>query len=173
MVADATAVRQPGASREAENLRFRRYLRAHHISEDPLRIIARRHLSEFDCTGCGNCCRETRVVVSPADIDRIADHLRMRPDDVVRKYTVHDSDNEETLLLQQNDACVFLDRNVCIIYQARPNSCRNFPPIAARARLLGGRMSSVCRQAGICPVVEESLEEYKKLVGFHAGIQPG
>jgi hypothetical protein len=34
-------------------------------------------------------------------------------------------------------------------------------------------MTSVCRQAAICPVVFEALEEFKHLTGFHPKARPG
>jgi uncharacterized protein len=166
MATDSTPDRRPAESQEAENLRFRRFLRAHHVSDNPLHLIAEQHLNACICTSCGNCCRETRVVVSPLDIDAIAHHLQMKPDDLMRSYTVHDSESVETLLGHEHGGCIFLHSNLCLIYEARPRACRDFPPIASRQRLLGSRMSSVSRQAAFCPIVAGALEEYKKLVGF-------
>ena len=149
-----------------ENLGFRRYLRAHHISDDHLRKRARRILDEFDCTSCSECCRRTRVQVSAAEIEAIAAELCIDRADVRRLYTEHGQEKSETLLRQVNDQCVFLHRNLCLVYESRPHACRHFPAIAEPQRSLGARMASVCRQAGFCPVVYNALEDFKKETGF-------
>ena len=166
MVTDLAAVRRLAKSHEAQNLRFRRYLRTHHISDRPLRVIAGELLDKFDCKTCANCCRQTRVVVSKPEIDAIAQHLEMKPAEVTRLYTIQDKTSQETSLRQENDACVFLHNNTCLVYEARPRACRNFPAVAGNKRLLGSRMSSVCRQTLFCPVVYTALEEFKTLTGY-------
>jgi Fe-S-cluster containining protein len=92
--------------------------------------------------------------------------LNMDPGDVLRLCTVPGDNSSETLLKQDNDACIFLDSGLCMVYEARPGACSQFPAIALHANLLGNRMSSVCRQAAICPVVFQALDEFKRLTGF-------
>jgi Fe-S-cluster containining protein len=61
---------------------------------------------------------------------------------------------------------VFLDGNLCLIYDARPKACRNFPHLGLAMRTLGGRLSSICRWASLCPIVYNALERYKHVVGY-------
>jgi hypothetical protein len=167
MLTDPDEVRRLARLHEAEDLEFRRYVHDHHISDRPLRERVAGLLAEFDCTKCGNCCRQTRVEVSEVEIAAIAEDLAMDAGKVKQMYTERGADSSEVLLDQPGGACVFLDGGLCMVYEARPEACRQFPAIALHADLLGNRMSSVCRQAGICPVVFEALEEFKHLTGFH------
>lgn len=168
MQTDLEELKRRAQAHLAEDIEFRRYVRDHHISDHPLRERVAELLAGVDCQQCANCCRETRVPVTRAEIASIAAHLRMTPWEVGRMYTETGEGKDEILLKQTGGQCVFLDHGQCITYAARPEPCRQFPAIALHADLLGNRMSSVCRQASICPVVFEALEEFKHRTGFHA-----
>lgn len=167
MLTDPVEIRRLARQHEAEDLEFRRHIHDHHISDHPLRQRAAELLDGFDCTKCSNCCRQTRVQVSDGEIEAIAAYLAMDAGEVGRLYTERGDDSAETLLKQPDGECVFLDDGLCLLYEARPEACKQFPAIALHADLLGNRMPSVCRQAAICPVVFEALEEFKHLTGFH------
>jgi Fe-S-cluster containining protein len=93
----------------------------------------------------------------------------MTEDQVTRMYTNPDSDSSSSRVLRNTgNACVFLDGNLCMIYEARPAACRNFPHISAHSTTVGSRWSSLCRRAAVCPIVYNALEAYKKLVGYRA-----
>ncbi|MBA3976175.1 MAG: hypothetical protein C0504_18365 [Candidatus Solibacter sp.] len=173
MLTDPAEIRRLARQHEAEDLEFRRYVHGRHISDHPLRERAAALLQTFDCKSCGNCCRQTRVPVSADGIAAIAAFLGMDAGKVRQLYTERGDDSSETLLRQQDDACVFLDAGLCMVYAARPEACRQFPAIALHADLLGNRMPSVCRQAAICPVVFQALEEFKHLTGFHPKARHG
>lgn len=173
MLTDLIQIRRLARLHEAENLEFRRHVHDRHISDHPLRERVSALLKQFDCTQCANCCRQTRVPVSADEIAEIAACLAMEAAKVRQLYTERGDDSSETLLKQQDDACVFLDGGVCMVYEARPEACRQFPAIALHADLLGNRLPSVCRQAAICPVVFEALEEFKHLTGFRPKANPG
>jgi Fe-S-cluster containining protein len=64
---------------------------------------------------------------------------------------------------------VFLRGNLCTVYEARPRACREFPYLVSHQRSLGGRMSSVCKHASLCPIVFNALEAYKHAVGYRRG----
>jgi Fe-S-cluster containining protein len=64
------------------------------------------------------------------------------------------------------DGCIFLDGNLCMIYEARPKTCRDFPHVAVGTHSLGGRPSSLRRWAALCPIIFNALESYKHLTGF-------
>jgi hypothetical protein len=167
VVTDLAEIRRLGQAKEGENVAFRRYLAAHHAASGPFQILAGEIQQSIDCTGCANCCRHSVVNLSPSDIDSIARHLRVEPAHVIRHYTVPDPDAREDRLLRSTDeGCVFLRGNLCSVYPARPKACRDFPHVALGARSLGGRFSSLCRWASLCPIVYNALESYKKLVGY-------
>lgn len=166
MVTDLVQIRRLGERGEGDNLRFRRFLRDHHYRDGLLHRIARDVENQINCKACANCCRETRVNVSSMDIDALAAHLSLSQEEVIHKYTYPDPEDRETILRHTDDGCVFLDGNLCIVYDARPLVCREFPYLATDARSLGGRMSSVCKHASICPIIHNTLEAYKHAVGY-------
>jgi Fe-S-cluster containining protein len=168
MLTDLDELRRLAHAHAAEDLEFRRHVHDHHISDHPLRQHVAGLLASFDCQECANCCRETRVPVSDGEVATIAACLKMTPWEAARMYTEKGEEAGEILIRQMNGQCIFLDRGQCIVYEARPEPCRQFPAIALHADLLGNRMSSVCRQASICPVVFEALEEFKRKTGFRA-----
>lgn len=168
MVTDLAEVRRLAESKQAENTDFRRFLTAHHVPEEPFHILAGDIQRHIDCTACGNCCRYTLVNVTKGDIDAIAQHLGVERSEVVRLYTTPDpAAPSQRLLRNDHNACAFLDGNVCLIYEARPKVCRDFPHVAEGVHTLGARMASVCRNAWFCPIIYNALEAYKKLVGYH------
>jgi hypothetical protein len=167
MLTDLDEIRRLARQHAAEDLEFRRHVHDRHISIQPLRERVAALLETFDCKSCGNCCRQTRVSAAADEIAAIAAFLGMDAGRVKQLYTERGDDSSETLLKQQDDSCVFLDGGLCMVYEARPEACRQFPAIALHADLLGNRLPSVCRQAAICPVVFEALAEFKHLTGFH------
>jgi len=168
MVTDLVQIRRLGEAKEAENLHFRRYLSAHRVPIAPLRDVATEISRQIDCTQCANCCRHGSVIVSQAEIEAIADYLGIEPAEVVRQYTAPDPEGPATRLLRSTrDGCVFLEGNLCMIYEARPRACREFPHVTLAKRSLGGRVSSLCRWAPLCPIIYNALEAYKRLVGYH------
>jgi hypothetical protein len=74
MVTDLVQIRRLGEAKEAENLRFRRYLSAHHVPLGPLRDLASGISRQIDCTECANCCRHGSVTAFQSDIEVIADY---------------------------------------------------------------------------------------------------
>jgi hypothetical protein len=42
---------------------------------------------QMDCKACANCCRETRVNISRKDLEALARHLGMPPEQVIKKYS--------------------------------------------------------------------------------------
>ena len=108
--------------------------------------LARKHLKDMPdniaCPpGCAECCSGYEPFVSRADVHRIAEHLGMSDDDVIREYVVErpSADGFYVGWLRKvsddiADQCVFLmgsrsGRHYCGIYEARPGDCRDFTPI--------------------------------------------
>jgi Fe-S-cluster containining protein len=169
LVTDPDRVRVLAAAQETENLQFRRHLAAHHHHAiEPFQIIAERIERQFDCQQCANCCREMSVDVSRAEIEAVALSLNMSADDVQHRYTEVDPGNSsQRVLRSEKGACVFLDQNLCTIYDARPKACREFPHVHVGAHTLGARFESICLHSSVCPILFNALEEYKHVVGYH------
>ena len=168
MLTDLVEIHRLTTMRRGENLAFQRHLASHHYPEKPFRILSRTVEKQIDCTACANCCRQTQVGLSDFDIDTVARYLGIEPMEVVRQYTTPDPDDSTARVLRHTeDGCIFLDGNLCMVYEARPRACREFPHLATGARSLGSRMPSVFKRACFCPIVYNVLESYKKLIGYH------
>ncbi len=173
VVTDLAEVLRIGTAKAQENRDFRRYLSARHARETPFQILASGIEQQVDCTSCANCCRHSVVPVSAEEMDAIARYLETTPESVARLYTAPDPDTPSRRILRSSpEGCVFLDGNLCMIYDARPKACREFPHVAVGSHTLGGRPASLARWAALCPIVFNAIEEYKHLTGFHPHEKP-
>ncbi len=84
----------------------------------------------FKCTECGKCCTGSpgNVWVSEQEMSSISKLLNISIELFKRKY-VRQRNNRFALIEKksQNNDCIFLKDNKCLIYQARPKQCRTFP----------------------------------------------
>jgi Fe-S-cluster containining protein len=83
----------------------------------------------FRCQRSGNCCArpEGEVFVTPADVARIAKHLRLSEEAVRARFVARRGDR---LIDAPGGRCVFLKDGreaACGIYPARPKQCRSWP----------------------------------------------
>lgn len=97
----------------------------------------------FRCTGCGNCCRRTTVMVTDEDIHRIQRGVGLPADDFIHfvdqkdvnlpkrgPWWVHFGPKRAVMALRHRagGACIFLDNEQrCTIYEHRPVTCREHP----------------------------------------------
>lgn len=101
---------------------------------------------KFTCSQCGNCCTGGPgfVWISRDEIVRLAEHLRISPEEVVERYC-RKVDGQFSLKEFRNSAgnydCVFLKeekvatsggavthtRRQCTVYEVRPLQCRTWP----------------------------------------------
>ncbi len=89
----------------------------------------------YSCDRCpAYCCTYPRIIVKPADIDRLARHFGLDREAARRRFTKHGWEPGERVLRHRRDAifdtaCRFLDRDSreCKIYEARPEICRDYP----------------------------------------------
>jgi hypothetical protein len=84
----------------------------------------------FDCTACGNCCRDhgeyTYVYVSDADLAALSAELGISAD----AFDAEHCDHEDgwRFLKRKKNCCVFLDEaGLCKVYNGRPKQCRTWP----------------------------------------------
>ena len=119
------------------------------------------HDAEFkktDCLDCANCCKTTGPLFTSADIERIAKHLRQKPQQFIDQYLRIDEDKDYVL---QTVPCSFLDTdNTCFIYDVRPKACREFPHTD---RKKFQQISAITiKNIPICHAVYNIVEEMKK-----------
>ncbi|MGB8265254.1 MAG: YkgJ family cysteine cluster protein [Candidatus Velthaea sp.] len=108
--------------------------------------VARKHLYDLPenvaCPpGCAECCSGYEPFVNRDDVQRIADHLGLTYQDVMREY-VNERESADGYVVgwlrkvgdDISDKCVFLKgprsgKYYCGIYEARPHDCDDFTPI--------------------------------------------
>lgn len=91
-------------------------------------VVSQLHEETFeqmDCLECANCCKTTSPIFRDVDIDRLAQHLGIRPAQLVEQYLYLDKEGDYVL---HNSPCPFLGAdNYCSVYEARPKACREYP----------------------------------------------
>ncbi len=94
-------------------------------------------MPRIHCTKCGECCKgfsdDKSVILFPCDFDIIPKKINMRVQDFKKKYcnltqleTEIKTINIYTLKHTQSE-CVFLDDNICKIFDHRPIQCQRAP----------------------------------------------
>jgi len=86
-------------------------------------------LKQFECRGCGECCRWSgSVLLTDGDIADLAHHLGVSEQEFIDCHTRLAPNRIQLALLDQADgSCAFLEGSRCSIYEARPEQCRSFP----------------------------------------------
>ena len=117
-----------------------------------------REFKRTDCLTCANCCKTTGPLFTFADIERIAKHLRLKPQQFTEKYLRIDEDNDYVL---QSVPCTFLDNeNYCMIYDVRPKACREFPHTDRKK--FQQITNLTLKNVAVCPAAYNIVEEMKK-----------
>jgi Fe-S-cluster containining protein len=81
--------------------------------------------ADTDCLQCGNCCKSLGPLLNDHDIRRLSKHLRMKPSVFTETYLRVDEDGD---YVYKSMPCPFLmDDNYCMVYDARPKACREYP----------------------------------------------
>jgi len=105
-------------------------------------------LQESFCFSCSpdvpcfnECCRDLNQFLTPYDILRLKNHLRLSSGEFLRKYTSQHIGPESGLpivTLKPNDpyklTCPFVTDTGCRVYENRPSSCRMYPLMRAVSR---------------------------------------
>lgn len=165
MLTDLIQIRRLGESKRDENERFRKHLKRHNFVERQFRRIAQQSEEQIDCKTCANCCKVATVRLAERDVEKLARFLRLKPSRFLAEYT--EESPEEGLILKRTDAgCVFLQGNECMVYEVRPHNCENFPHLVRGEGSMLSRMWEFKDRACYCPIVYNTIEEFKKEVGF-------
>ena len=99
----------------------------------------------FACSGevpCFNeCCKDLNQFLTPYDILRLKNHLGMKSDLFLKKYTFQQIGPETGLpiISLKSDTvselkCPFVTQSGCSVYENRPSSCRTYPLIRILSR---------------------------------------
>lgn len=167
MITDLVQIQRLGELKLKENERLRRHMKVHDFPEKRFRRVAEEIEDKTDCRACANCCKVAETNVSERDVERLARAFAIKPRQFVEQYTTMSAQEEgETILRRNAGGCIFLDGNDCTVYESRPDTCRNFPHLMRGAGSLQSRMWQMADRATYCPIVYNTLEEFKDIVGF-------
>ena len=126
-------------------------------------VMQELHEEEFqrtDCLTCANCCKTTGPLFTTADVERIAKHLRLKPQKFIDTYLRVDEENDYVL---QSVPCTFLDaENYCMCYDVRPKACREFPHTDRKKFQQISNLT--LKNVAICPAAFNIVEEMKRRV---------
>ena len=116
--------------------------------------------SVFNCRMCGHCCEgKGGIIVSPADLTRLAAHLQQSPDSVVESFCERIG-GKLKIRCGEDGYCVFFRQGSgCGVHEGKPAICRAWPFFrgniedpASLAMPAGGKMRSssfaCCPQQG-------------------------
>lgn len=121
------------------------------------------HNAEFertDCLQCANCCKTTGPLFTNKDIERIAKHLRLKPQQFIETYLQIDEENDYVL---QSAPCAFLGSdNYCSIYSVRPKACSEFPH--TNRKKFQQITNLTLKNVAICPAAFNIVEAMKKRI---------
>ncbi|MFN8698213.1 MAG: YkgJ family cysteine cluster protein [Flavobacteriales bacterium] len=113
--------------------------------------------AQVNCLDCANCCKTTSPIFRNVDIDRIAQHLGIRPSALTSKYLHIDEDGDWVL---NQSPCVFLNEdNTCRVYEVRPKACREYPHTDRKH--MRQIMDLTYRNTLVCPAVGLMVERIK------------
>ncbi len=113
--------------------------------EPDLTPISLQESFHFSCSPdvpCFNkCCRDLNQFLTPYDILRLKNHLKLSSGEFLRNYTAQHIGPESGLpivTLKPNDphklTCPFVTDAGCRVYENRPSSCRTYPLMRAVSR---------------------------------------
>lgn len=126
-------------------------------------IMEELHDAEFkktDCLQCANCCKTTGPLFTDKDIERIAKHFRLKPQQFINQYLRIDEDNDYVL---QRVPCTFLGAdNYCSIYEVRPKACQEFPH--TNRKKFQQISNLTLKNVVICPAAFNIIEEMKRCI---------
>lgn len=168
MLTDLVQIKRLGEQKRGENEALRKHMKRHDFVERRLRRVAEDIQDAIDCQSCANCCRVATVRLLPRDVEKLSRFLRLPESKFMAGYC--DQSEDEGLVLKRTEkGCVFLDGNLCTVYEARPSTCDDFPHLIRGAGSLQSRMWEMVDRACYCPIVYNALEAFKVEVGFRTG----
>ena len=153
---------------EAQNQRFRSWLKVHADPKDLDHRFFQLHqelFSSYDCNRCRNCCKQYYGSVPERDIGVDAATLGMSVIDFITRYLQDQMDEVEQAYSTKNKPCDFLQEDgSCLLGDNKPENCRKYPFTDQPDRM--GSLLSFLDTISVCPVAYEIWERLKAEYGF-------
>jgi len=127
----------------------------------------------FECQRCGGCCFRCEIVLTPYDLLRLCEHLKLSTFDFIKRYgavSVGPNSGLPVLSLDfekaqrerggrpEDPSCPFLTFDgrmyACGVYPAKPGCCRSYPLF----RVAGEDGIQLMLQEVTCPAAETDKE---------------
>ncbi len=161
MITDLVEIKRTGEKMRGENEKLRQHMKIHGTNDKKLRLIAEGIEDQINCLECANCCRVATVTLQERDVEKLAKFFRLPVSKFKKEYT--EVSAEEGLILRRSDerGCTFLSGNECLVYEARPSTCVDFPHMQRGKGSLVSRMWQFIDRACYCPIVFNSMEAFK------------
>ncbi len=152
--------------KEPENQEFRMYLKMHADEEELDRQFLRLHqelFADYDCSKCGNCCREYYGTIPENDISRDASYLGITEDQFIDFFLEWDPLEHE--YSTKHKPCDFYQEDgTCRLGNYKPESCKEYPYTDQPERAWS--LLSVLEAVSVCPVAFEIYERLKEEYDF-------
>jgi len=165
MITDLVQIRRLELQKRGENARFRAYMKSHRHSDRRLRRFGEEIEAEIDCTQCANCCRVTEVGINDRDVEKLSKFIGVSEREFGQQFTAVDKAGAK-ILKRNESGCVFLEGNLCSVYEGRPQNCANFPHVVRGTGSIASRMWEFLDRAGYCPIIYNWMEKVKEDIGF-------
>ncbi|MCF6360184.1 MAG: YkgJ family cysteine cluster protein [Cyclobacteriaceae bacterium] len=144
--------KQPKAIKKALNT-IREMRKGH--ADSLIHALHEQAFEHINCLECANCCTTTGPLLTGKDIDRIAKHLKLKPNQFINDYLRIDEDNDYVF---KTMPCTFLGMyNYCSIYEVRPKACREYPHTDRVNQQ--GILSITRKNITLCPAVAKIFIE--------------
>jgi Fe-S-cluster containining protein len=159
LVTEPTEVQRLAEQLKDENWAFRNWIKSHYgSSDDQLMVVVHRLTADvtaqIDCTACANCCRVLNPSLDQEDRCQLARALDVDVPSLQVTYLRKGRSGQWELPAP----CPLLDGNLCRVYDARPNPCREYPHLHNDFR---AHSMARINDAFICPIVFNVIEGMK------------
>jgi Fe-S-cluster containining protein len=81
-------------------------------------------LFSYQCNGCGRCCHNQVITLSPYDVIRLARAAHLSTTDTIARFTLR---RGSLLRFEPGGSCAVLNGSHCTLHQGRPVACRLYP----------------------------------------------